>query len=71
VTTLRTITWLAFATALTAAGPAAAAETCSNRGQLDDAYCDANNDLVADVPAETRDPSVLVFAYTPVEDPAV
>ena len=34
-------------------------------------YCDANKDLVADIPAKTRDPSVIVFAYTPVEDPAV
>jgi phosphonate transport system substrate-binding protein len=50
---------------------AASAEDCANRGQLDDAYCDANNDLVADIPAKTRDPSVIVFAYTPVEDPAV
>ena len=50
---------------------AASAEDCSNRGQLDDAYCDANKDLVADIPAKTRDPSVIVFAYTPVEDPAV
>jgi phosphonate transport system substrate-binding protein len=50
--------------------PARAAE-CANRGQLDDAYCDANQDLVADIPAKTRDPSVIVFAYTPVEDPAV
>jgi len=50
---------------------AASAENCSNRGQLDEAYCDANKDLVADIPAKTRDPSVIVFAYTPVEDPAV
>jgi phosphonate transport system substrate-binding protein len=48
-----------------------AAEVCPNRGQLDDAYCDANKDLVADIPEKTRDPSVIVFAYTPVEDPAV
>ena len=34
-------------------------------------YATANNDLVADIPAKTRDPSVIVFAYTPVEDPAV
>ena len=48
-----------------------AAQDCAHRGQLDDAYCDADQDLVADVPARTRDPNVLVFAYTPVEDPAV
>ncbi len=53
------------------AAPPAAAQSCSNRGQLDEAYCDADGDLVADIPAKTRDPSVIVFAYTPVEDPAV
>ena len=62
----------AFALTVTAFLPATAfAEDCANRGQLDEAYCDANNDLVADIPAKTRDPSVIVFAYTPVEDPAV
>ena len=53
---------------------ATAQDTCKNRGQLDDRYCDDNGDLVADVPKDTskqRDPSTLVFAYTPVEDPAV
>ncbi len=37
-------------------------------------YCDANGDLVADTPtdpAELTNPDTLVFAYTPVEDPAV
>lgn len=54
--------------------PAAAQDTCSNRGQLDTAYCDANNDLVADTPtdpAKLKDPSTLIFAYSPVENPAV
>ena len=43
------------------------------RGQLDEGYCDNNRDLVADTPeaAKQRDPSTLVFAYTPVEDPAL
>src|SRR4051812_5978734 len=49
----------------------ASAQSCASRGELDDAYCDADKDLVADIPAKTRDPSVIVFAYTPVEDPAV
>src|SRR5256886_2922259 len=52
----------------------AAGEECRNRGQLDTLYCDDDNDLVADVPSDPkklRDPSALVFAYTPVEDPAV
>src|SRR6476469_3306867 len=50
------------------------AQECKNRGQLDTLYCDENNDLVADVPTDPKklkDPSTLVFAYTPVEDPAV
>lgn len=58
---------------LVAAGPAMA-QDCANRGQLDTLYCDANNDLVADAPKDAskwRDPSTLVWAYTPVEDPAV
>ena len=41
---------------------------------LDDRYKDANNDMVADPPADSKlqvDPPTLVFAYTPVEDPAV
>jgi phosphonate transport system substrate-binding protein len=61
---------LALAAGLALTG-AAAAQECTNRGQLDDIYCDTNNDLVADIPKQTRDPSTLVFAYTPVEDPAV
>jgi phosphonate transport system substrate-binding protein len=56
------------------AGTAAAADDCKQRGQLDTLYCDADGDLVADAPkdpAKWRDPSTLVWAYTPVEDPAV
>src|SRR3712207_1189204 len=59
---------------VSAAGPASAQDGCPNRGQLDTLYCDADNDLVADLPTDPRrlkDPSTLVFAYTPVEDPAV
>lgn len=44
------------------------------RGTLDKRYCDWDNDLVADPPADASrwvDPKVLIFAYTPVEDPAV
>jgi phosphonate transport system substrate-binding protein len=51
-----------------------AQDSCANRGQLDTLYCDENRDLVADAPKEAskwRDPSTLVWAYTPVEDPAV
>ncbi len=41
---------------------------------LDARYTDANGDLVADTPTDAKqqlDPATLVFAYTPVEDPAV
>jgi phosphonate transport system substrate-binding protein len=42
--------------------------------QLDSRFQDNDGDLVADVPtdpAQWVDPATLVFAYTPVEDPAV
>src|SRR5437868_7092242 len=51
-----------------------AQEACSNRGELDALYCDENRDLVADPPKDPKkfkNPSTLVFTYTPVEDPAV
>ncbi|WP_420413898.1 phosphate/phosphite/phosphonate ABC transporter substrate-binding protein [Roseibium sp.] len=54
--------------------PALAADDCKNRGALDVLYCDANGDMVADAPTDPSklsDPDTLVFAYTPVEDPAV
>ena len=41
---------------------------------LDARYKDTNGDMVADAPvnpADFIDPSTLIFAYTPVEDPAV
>jgi len=44
------------------------------RGDLDPRYCDRDGDGVADPPADPgafRDPATLLFAYTPVEDPAV
>jgi phosphonate transport system substrate-binding protein len=49
------------------------ADECTNRGLLDTMYCDNDQDLVADnAPAgNCKDPSTLVFTYTPVEDPAV
>jgi phosphonate transport system substrate-binding protein len=42
--------------------------------KLDDRYQDKDGDLIADIPADASqqvDPSTLIFAYTPVEDPAV
>ena len=44
------------------------------RGELDKAYCDRNGDLTADAPTDPKqlvNPPTLIFAYTPVEDPAV
>ena len=58
---------------LAAAGPAAAQEDCP-RGDLDQRFCDRDGDLVADTPTDASqwlDPDPLIFAYTPVEDPAV
>lgn len=55
-------------------GALAQDQGCENRGRLDTRYCDENGDLVADRPAdesEWRNPDTLVFAYTPVEDPAI
>ena len=55
------------------AAPAFAQEDCP-RGDLDKRFCDRDGDLLADVPtdpAQQIDPDTLIFAYTPVEDPAV
>lgn len=44
------------------------------RGDLDTLYCDEDGDMVADLPADESewvDPDTLIFAYTPVEDPAI
>lgn len=52
----------------------AQSDDCKHRGQLDNLYCDENKDLVADTPKDPKrlkNPSTLVFTYTPVEDPAV
>jgi phosphonate transport system substrate-binding protein len=62
-----------FAALLFATG-AVAQEDCKSRGELDATYCDENRDLVADAPKDAKrlkNPSTLVFAYTPIEDPAV
>ncbi len=51
----------------------AMAEDCP-RGDLDQRFCDRDGDLVADAPTDSSkwlDPDTLIFAYTPVEDPAV
>ncbi len=59
---------LATVAALLIAGTAAA------EFKLDARYTDADGDLIADIPtdpAQQVDPATLIFAYTPVEDPAV
>ncbi len=64
---------LASAVTALSAGSASAQTNCP-RGTLDARFCDENGDLVADTPKDPKqlvDPNVLVFAYTPVEDPAV
>jgi len=55
-------------------GSAAFAQEDCPRGDLDPMYCDRDGDLLADTPtdpAEWKNPDTLIFAYTPVEDPAV
>lgn len=67
---LLSVTALAFGMAL--AAPALAQE-CP-RGSLDERFCDVDGDLLADTPTDESmllDPDTLIFAYTPVEDPAV
>ena len=59
---------------LFAAPTAISQDACAHRGDLDANYCDENKDLVADAPKDARrlkNPGTLVFAYTPIEDPAV
>ncbi|EFH10349.1 phosphate/phosphite/phosphonate ABC transporter substrate-binding protein [Teichococcus cervicalis] len=56
-----------------AASPVAAQQAPAATS-LDGRYTDRGGDMVADTPQDTRqqvDPSTLIFAYTPVEDPAV
>ncbi len=53
--------------------PSASAEDCP-RGDLDKRFCDRDGDMIADTPTDPSkwaDPATLIFAYTPVEDPAV
>lgn len=50
-----------------------AAEQCPH-GDLDPMFCDVDGDMVADPPTDPkkfRNPRTLVFAFTPVEDPAI
>nr|WP_189515833.1 phosphate/phosphite/phosphonate ABC transporter substrate-binding protein [Kushneria pakistanensis] len=50
------------------------AQTAQAEFQLSSRYSDNDGDMVADIPTDSsqwRDPSTLIFAYTPVEDPAM
>ena len=63
----------ASAIALFSMGGVASAQDCP-RGDLDERFCDVDGDLIADIPTDESqliDPETLIFAYTPVEDPAV
>jgi phosphonate transport system substrate-binding protein len=54
-------------------GVSASAQECP-RGTLDVRYCDADGDMIADIPTDASklvDPDTLIFTYTPVEDPSV
>jgi len=66
------MTTAAVTLAFAAASPAFAQEC--QRGTLDTRFCDVDGDLLADIPTDPTqlvDPDTLIFAYTPVEDPAV
>lgn len=59
---------------LSTGGTIAHAAACNKHADLDQAYCDADGDLVADLPSDSakwRDPDTLVWAFAPIEDPAV
>jgi phosphonate transport system substrate-binding protein len=58
----RRLCWALTGLIVLATAPAAA---------LDARYADTDGDLVADTPAKTVNPSTLLFAYTPGEDPAL
>lgn len=67
------MTGAAVAAAFAFGGTMANAQDCP-RGTLDERYCDVDGDLIADIPTDESqliDPDTLIFAYTPVEDPAV
>lgn len=44
------------------------AQNCSFRGDLDEPFCDANRDFVADTPAQTINPSKLIIGISSTED---
>ena len=63
-----------FAQGILAVTAVAAVALATSAAALDARFKDANGDMVADAPTEAKDwidPATLIFAYTPVEDPAV
>ena len=59
---------------LTALAALAVAFPAQAEFQLGSRYVDNDGDLIADIPEDSADwidPDTLIFAYTPVEDPAV
>jgi phosphonate transport system substrate-binding protein len=71
---VRRLACIAALAAMTLPMANANAADCGNRGALAKIYCDENGDLVADAPTDPDkllNPDTLVFAYTPVEDPAI
>lgn len=58
----------------TAIASALAVTAMQASADLSPRYSDADGDMIADIPSDESqwvDPSTLIFAYTPVEDPAV
>ena len=71
---MRNIIGLLAVAMLFMATPQAQAQEDCPRGFLDKQYCDRDGDLTADLPTDKSkivDPGTIIFAYTPVEDPAV
>lgn len=71
---MQTLTRSLFLGGMAIAALTAAASQAEAQFKLSERFTDAEGDLVADIPADESqwlDPDTLVFAYTPVEDPAV
>lgn len=58
------LSWLA----LLLAASGAQAQSCPHRGELDEIYCDANQDLLADRPTVSANPDKIVLAMAAIED---
>ena len=74
--TRRKFLWYSLATGVSAIAlgqwqASVAQSDCPRPPKMSDRFCDRDGDLVADSPNNPSDPRTLVFAYTPVEDPAV